>query len=858
MPTLLTYTFGSGGDYPDYPTAESDTDNALTTLDQQITLKGLAGTTLGAYTSGATTDATRYRHVTAAPGAEATGYRTGTQCVFSTRIYSDEAFLRVSRLTWVNSTQQGVALYGASSLIDGVAVFNSTLSAIDLGTSATTRCLNSLVVGVSAGQAGIYAVTVGQVVYNCTAVNCVYRGIVAGSCTIRNCASVGSGSADYNVGGTGSMSHNLSSDATAPGTDSQKNKAAADTIVSAVVGSEDCKLKAGSAAISNGMDLSGSGVTVDFWATLRSVPFDIGFHEYSSDVTPPTCTITTPAGPTASVYTPLYTECAGTAADTPPGTVDHVSWSTDKGESGTATGTTSWAIASLPLHLGANVLSVIAYDAAGNPSTAQTCTITLLPTDFVIGSNVGDDYPDALTAEAATRACISLNRIVRFLFRSEEHTLTGNVLEMLSTDTDLYRYRILAQLDGARTTLQEGYGAQLRVRISCGTEIGVRVRDLQVSPIPSGVNCVLLGPSSVVERCVLVGGARGVYLQGAATSGSIVRNNAIYRPTIHGIRSTSTAGAGNKIHANTIINCHEGISIASTGTISELYGNVVLGGTVCYAGRTRAAVYAKNWSSDATGDTGCTGLTPGNEVWSVTPGSENAALKPGAACRGGGYDLSAQFTDDLLGQTRTVPWDAGAEKYLADTAGPVLSVTDPADPFTTLNPDHPFVGTADDLLSGVDSVRWETDGGGSGNCSGTTNFSATIPFVWGENVVTVIAKDLAGYETEEEVTVTLARISKPTLALTATPTGFTAALSTYDPGTTNTLWVGQADGSFVSKGSTWVGDEIDVVAGSGRWYAFVISESSNQSNVSDVEMVKSLDLAWQLKTGVTRAATGVR
>jgi len=42
-----------------------------------------------------------------------------------------------------------------------------------------------------------------------------------------------------------------------------------------------------------------------------------------------------------------------------------VRWSTSNGESGTATGTTSWS-AAVPLLVGDNVVTVRAYDAAGN------------------------------------------------------------------------------------------------------------------------------------------------------------------------------------------------------------------------------------------------------------------------------------------------------------------------------------------------------------------------------------------------------------------------------------------------------------------------------------------------------------
>ncbi len=48
---------------------------------------------------------------------------------------------------------------------------------------------------------------------------------------------------------------------------------------------------------------------------------------------------------------------------------------TEKGEEGTATGTTSWSASGIALQSGSNVLTVIARDAAGN-TAATTLTAT--------------------------------------------------------------------------------------------------------------------------------------------------------------------------------------------------------------------------------------------------------------------------------------------------------------------------------------------------------------------------------------------------------------------------------------------------------------------------------------------------
>jgi hypothetical protein len=56
--------------------------------------------------------------------------------------------------------------------------------------------------------------------------------------------------------------------------------------------------------------------------------------------------------------------------------VTQVTWSNNRGGSGTACGTTTWSTGGIALQSGSNVLTVTARDAAGNAST-DTLTVTL-------------------------------------------------------------------------------------------------------------------------------------------------------------------------------------------------------------------------------------------------------------------------------------------------------------------------------------------------------------------------------------------------------------------------------------------------------------------------------------------------
>ena len=95
------------------------------------------------------------------------------------------------------------------------------------------------------------------------------------------------------------------------------------------------------------------------------------------DTIDPTIGITSPTlGTTYSTEEDTIT-INGTAADNVG--VTTVTWTNNRGGSGTASGTTDWTISNLPLHCGNhNIITVTAKDEAGN-SAADTLTIDVKP-----------------------------------------------------------------------------------------------------------------------------------------------------------------------------------------------------------------------------------------------------------------------------------------------------------------------------------------------------------------------------------------------------------------------------------------------------------------------------------------------
>ena len=90
-------------------------------------------------------------------------------------------------------------------------------------------------------------------------------------------------------------------------------------------------------------------------------------------------------------------------------------WANDRGGSGTATGTTSWIITGIPLQTGANLISVTAYDSAGNNAVALLTVMYTLPVTLTIefsssngGLNVS--WPAASAGDFVLQYADSLSR----------------------------------------------------------------------------------------------------------------------------------------------------------------------------------------------------------------------------------------------------------------------------------------------------------------------------------------------------------------------------------------------------------------------------------------------------------------
>ena len=158
---------------------------------------------------------------------------------------------------------------------------------------------------------------------------------------------------------------------------------------------------------------------------------------------------------------------------------------------------------------------------------------------------------------------------------------------------------------------------------------------------------------------------------GSPVATSYIRNNII---------SGYSAGIGIEIddydaisylHNNTIINCGTGIVVNWDTGNRDIIDNIVVDSvTTDYDIAETSGAISHNISSDTTAP-GSNSLT--NQVVTdlmTDPANGDFTLKSGSNAIGAGTDLSAYFTNDITGATRSVPWDIGAFAYATAATTP--------------------------------------------------------------------------------------------------------------------------------------------------------------------------------------------
>ena len=160
----------------------------------------------------------------------------------------------------------------------------------------------------------------------------------------------------------------------APGDSAYVNPAAGTGAADWTTWSLSAPLNAGTSNTQVMMEMS-SGSSVLGGSTTMNQTVALTYAVPTGDVTAPAISLSAPAGvPFTTILNQIT--LLGVASDNV--AVSSITWKTDRGNTGTASGTTAWSAANVPLSTGPNIVSVTAKDAKNNFSM-RTFTINYTP-----------------------------------------------------------------------------------------------------------------------------------------------------------------------------------------------------------------------------------------------------------------------------------------------------------------------------------------------------------------------------------------------------------------------------------------------------------------------------------------------
>ncbi len=460
-----------------------------------------------------------------------------------------------------------------------------------------------------------------------------------------------------------------------------------------------------------------------------------------TDSAPPTLTITSPAAGATHATSQTVMSLAGTASDNV--AVTSVTWATDRGAQGTATGTTNWSVGNLPLSSGTNVITVTAVDAAGNRSTA-----TLTATADTVAPTVSVTAPTTaatLTSGAATLALagtasddVSVTEVTWATDQGASGVAAG------TTSWSVSSVPLTAAVTVITVTAKDAAGRS-------STDVLTVTRPDTTAPTVDITAPSALATLSTTSETIALGGTASDNVGVTLVTWS---NSTGGGGTVAGTTSWSVASVALKPGANviTVTARDEAGNVATdsvTVTVTDVTAPVVTITTPAAStlSTNAASIALAGTSSDVFGVTevrwannrGGSGVATGTTGWSVPA----VALQLGA-------NVITVTARDAAGNTAT-----GSITVASDRTAPVVAITAPSKTgsFVATSDTVTLDGTAGDDI-GVTEVTWVNSRGGSGQVPGAASWRALVPVVGGVNVITVTARDAAGNQTSTTISVT--------------------------------------------------------------------------------------------------------
>ncbi len=536
------------------------------------------------------------------------------------------------------------------------------------------------------------------------------------------------------------------------------------------------------------------------------------------DQTNPTVKI---MGPTTAddYYTGLATlALAGTASDNQ--NVTSVTWSTTGAvapASGPAGGTpASWTIPLINLALGSQVITITAFDAAGNSAT-DTLTVVRDPTQpdinitapSVSATFVTNTSPITLGATASDNSIVSTvtwSNAATGLGGPATAGLPGawtvanvallpgsNVITMVATDkagnlrTDTLT--VLYDTSGPSVVINSPSSNPTHVTNAATTALaGTAADDIAVASVEwvnaaNGATGIATGTNAWTETAVSLNAGNNVI---TVTVTDAVGGQSTDVITVHYDPSAPSVAITSPTAQPAYSTTATPIDLA--GTASDLTGSLAL-----------VDVAQVTWKNLTTGGAGAGLLSPG--AWSA------------AVPLTSGLNSIVVTATDAAGNTAS---DTLAVTY--DPAAPLVTITTPTTDLSYTTGSTPVVlaGTASDDV-GVVSVSWSTTGAvvpASGATTGTTAWNASIPLAAGSNLITITATDGVGRAGTSRITI-IYDPTPPSIAIT-TPTADAVFITTISTVTIGGAATDNIDIQNISWINAATGDN-GIAQGTGAW-----------------------------------------
>ena len=538
------------------------------------------------------------------------------------------------------------------------------------------------------------------------------------------------------------------------------------------------------------------------------------------DISVPTVTITSPTSGTTYATTSSSLNIGGRATDDVG--VTQVTWANNRGGSGTCTGTTNWSKSGIKLYSGTNVITVTARDAAGKQGT-DTLTVTAkidisVPTVTITSPTSGTTYAttsSSLNIGGRATDDVGVTQVTWANNRGGSGTCTG------TTNWSKSGIKLYSGTNVITVTARDAAGKQGTDTLTVTAKIDISVPTVTITSPTSGTTYATTSSSLNIGGRATddVGVTQVTWANNRGGSGTCTG-------------TTNWSKSGIKLYSGTnviTVTARDAAGKQGTDTLTVTAKIDISVPTVTITSPTSGTTYATTSSSlniggRATDDVGVTQVT-----WANNRGGSGTCTGTTNWSKSGiklysGTNVITVTARDAAGKQGTDTLTVTAK---IDISVPTVTITSPTSgtTYATTSSSLNIGGRATDDV-GVTQVTWANNRGGSGTCTGTTNWSKSgIKLYSGTNVITVTARDAAGKQGTDTLTVTAKiDISVPTVTITSPTSGTTYATTssslniggraTDDVGVTQVTWANNRGGSGTCTGTTnWSKSGIKLYSG---------------------------------------------